>query len=101
MSYGYQALFQKLIKRMRRVDESWERQTAPWRAASDTVAPSQLLAAVMRSYPTPLGGAAHQPHTTAQCAAAAAWLLAAAGGRGSRGNCSDHWISGETLGISY
>jgi hypothetical protein len=29
MRYGYQALFQKLIKRRRRVDESWERQTAP------------------------------------------------------------------------
>eukprot|EP01047_Picozoa_sp_COSAG01_P047990 COSAG01_NODE_4633_length_4853_cov_6.538332_7_plen_149_part_00 len=27
--YGNRALFQKLIKRMRRVDESWERQTAP------------------------------------------------------------------------
>jgi hypothetical protein len=27
MRYGYQALFQKLIKRRRRVDESWERQT--------------------------------------------------------------------------
>jgi hypothetical protein len=50
------------------------------RAASDTAAPSQPLAAVIHSYySTPLGGAAHQPHTTAQCAAAAAWLLAAAG----------------------
>eukprot|EP01047_Picozoa_sp_COSAG01_P143369 COSAG01_NODE_74919_length_199_cov_138.380000_1_plen_61_part_01 len=27
--YGNRAIFQKLIKRMRRVDESWERQTAP------------------------------------------------------------------------
>ena len=26
---GNRAIFQKLIKRMRRVDESWERQTAP------------------------------------------------------------------------
>ena len=46
------------------------------RAASDTAAPSQPLAAVMHSYRTPLGGAAHQLHTTSQCAAAAAWLLA-------------------------
>ena len=29
MRYGNRALFQKLIKRMRRVDEPWERQTAP------------------------------------------------------------------------
>ena len=29
MRYGNRAIFQKLIKRMRRVDESWERQTAP------------------------------------------------------------------------